>query len=162
MQTTGAVLLAAKRCSLARVPMPAQDSRSAHGLLYLAAVSADWREQEHRQAHFDTDPSFVSYRHGVGYRRSPGNLAPHVTRSIGECRMSLWSPMVVSIYPCGPPRAEGGSAATALADDAAFDRPCVILRDCCAEFPDDAGRARGGARDLLADEAVREEMRLCV
>jgi hypothetical protein len=62
----------------------------------------------------------------------------------------------------GPRRAGGCSAATGLADDAAFDRPCVILRDCFAEFSDDAGRARGGARDLLADEAVREEMCLCV
>lgn len=43
-----------------------------------------------------SDPPLVSYRHGVGYRRSPGNLAPRVTRSIGECRMSLWSTMVVS------------------------------------------------------------------
>ena len=34
MQTTGAALVAAKRCSLACVLMPAQDSRSAHGLLY--------------------------------------------------------------------------------------------------------------------------------
>ena len=38
MQTTGAALLAVNRCSPARVWMPAQDSRSAHGLLYLAAV----------------------------------------------------------------------------------------------------------------------------
>jgi hypothetical protein len=35
MQTTGAVLLAVKRCSLTRVLMPAQDSRSTHRLLYL-------------------------------------------------------------------------------------------------------------------------------
>jgi hypothetical protein len=38
MQTTGAALLAVEWCSLARVRMAAQDSRSAHGLLYLAAV----------------------------------------------------------------------------------------------------------------------------
>ena len=44
MQTTGATLLAAKRCSLARALMPAQDSRSAHGLLYLAAVRAPMRD----------------------------------------------------------------------------------------------------------------------
>jgi hypothetical protein len=31
MQTTGAYLLAVNRCSPARVRMPAQDSRSAHG-----------------------------------------------------------------------------------------------------------------------------------
>ena len=98
MQTTGAGLLAAKRCSLARVPMPAQDSRSAHRLLYLTAVRDDRREQEHRQAHLDTDPSLVSYRRVVGYRRSPGESGFRATRSIGECRMSLWSTMVVSIY----------------------------------------------------------------
>lgn len=28
----------------------------------------------------DDDPLLVSYRHGVGHRRSPGNLAPLVTR----------------------------------------------------------------------------------
>ena len=38
MQTTGAALLTTRWCSSARVLMPAQDSRSAHGLLYLAAV----------------------------------------------------------------------------------------------------------------------------
>jgi hypothetical protein len=47
------------------------------------------------------DHSLVSYRHVVGHRRSPGNLASCVTRSIGECRMSLWSTLVVS-----PPEAE--------------------------------------------------------
>jgi hypothetical protein len=40
-----------------------------------------------------------SYRHGVGYFRSPGNLTSLVTRSIGECRMSLCSVVVVSICP---------------------------------------------------------------
>jgi hypothetical protein len=34
----GTALLAVERCSLARVCMAAQDSRSAHGLLYFAAV----------------------------------------------------------------------------------------------------------------------------
>jgi hypothetical protein len=33
--------------------MPAQDSRSAHGLLYLAAVWDAWREEEHRQGMVD-------------------------------------------------------------------------------------------------------------
>jgi hypothetical protein len=101
MQTTGASLLAVNRCSPARVRTPAQDSRSAHALLYLAAVWADRRKQEHRQGMFDGAPSLVSYRHRVGYRRSLGNLASHVTRSIGECRMSLWSAMVVSFQAHG-------------------------------------------------------------
>jgi hypothetical protein len=38
METSGASLLAVNRCSPARVWTFAQDSRSAHGLLYLAAV----------------------------------------------------------------------------------------------------------------------------
>ena len=49
MQTTGAALLAVEWCSLARVRMAAQDSRSAHGLLYLAAGP----EQEHGQGRID-------------------------------------------------------------------------------------------------------------
>lgn len=43
MQTSGACLLAFNRCSPPRVQMPAQGSRSAHRLLYLAAVRANWR-----------------------------------------------------------------------------------------------------------------------
>jgi hypothetical protein len=38
MQTTGTCLVAVNLLSPARVRTPAQDSRSAHGLLYLAAV----------------------------------------------------------------------------------------------------------------------------
>jgi hypothetical protein len=38
MQTTGAVLLAVRRCSPVRMRMLAHDSRSAYGLLYFAAV----------------------------------------------------------------------------------------------------------------------------
>ena len=38
MQTTGAALLATEWRSVVRLRTPAQDSRSAHGLLYLAAV----------------------------------------------------------------------------------------------------------------------------
>jgi hypothetical protein len=41
MQTSGTALLAVERCSLVRVWMAAQDSRSAHGLLYFAAVRND-------------------------------------------------------------------------------------------------------------------------
>ena len=49
MQTIGTTLIAAKRCSLVRMLTPAQGSRSAHALLYLATVRDDWRQQEHRQ-----------------------------------------------------------------------------------------------------------------
>jgi len=41
------------------------------------------------------DPSLVSYWHLVGYHRSPGKLASRITSSIGECRMSLRSTIVV-------------------------------------------------------------------
>jgi hypothetical protein len=41
MQTTGATLFKVRRCSLARTWMLAQGSRSAYGLLYLAAVRGD-------------------------------------------------------------------------------------------------------------------------
>src|SRR5437867_4200206 len=94
MQTTAAPLLAVSKCSSPRVWTLAQDSRSAYGLLYLAAVRADRRKQKHCQGMTDSDPSLVSYRHTVGHFRSPGNLASRVTRSIGECRMSLWSAVV--------------------------------------------------------------------
>jgi hypothetical protein len=53
MQTTGATMLATKRRSLVRVLMVVHDGRSAHGLLYLAAVRADRREQEHCQGMLD-------------------------------------------------------------------------------------------------------------
>ena len=38
MQTTGAALLATKRCSLVRVLVAVHDGRNAHGLPYLTAV----------------------------------------------------------------------------------------------------------------------------
>ena len=41
MQISGAALLAVELCSPVRVSMAAQDSRSAHWLLYLAAVRDD-------------------------------------------------------------------------------------------------------------------------
>jgi hypothetical protein len=54
MQTTGAALLAAKRCTPMRVLILAQDSRSAHGLLYLTAVRGDICPPEHCHAPVDT------------------------------------------------------------------------------------------------------------
>jgi len=53
MQTTGTALLASEWRSIVRLWTPAQDSRSAHGLLYLAAVRDDWCQQEHRQVRLD-------------------------------------------------------------------------------------------------------------
>ena len=74
----------------------AQDSRSAHGLLYLAAVRDDWREQEHCQGAVDTDPSLVSYRHVVGYRRSTCTSSararlPGSARVGTRCGQGWWS-----------------------------------------------------------------------
>ena len=60
MQTTGASLLAVNRCSPAHVRTLAQDSRSAHGLLYLAAVRDDEREQEHCQGRIDVGPASLT------------------------------------------------------------------------------------------------------
>src|SRR6266851_5850901 len=97
MQTTGAFLLAFNRCSSPRVRTLAQDSRSAHRLLYLAAVRANRPEQERCQGTVDTDPSLVRHCQSVGYRRSPGELAFRVTRLTGWSRMSLWSTMMVNI-----------------------------------------------------------------
>jgi len=60
MQTTGASLLAVSRCSSPRVWTLAQDSPSAYGLLYLAAVWADWRGQEHRQGRVDINSASLT------------------------------------------------------------------------------------------------------
>ena len=48
MQTTGATLIVVERRSLMRMWMPAQASRSTHGLLYLAAVRDGWRKHQDR------------------------------------------------------------------------------------------------------------------
>lgn len=95
MQTTGAALLTVKRCSLAWVQSAAQDGHGVGGLLYLAAVPADWREQEHRQETVDTDPSLVRHCHSVGYRRSPGLWLFPWSVLVGRFRMPLWSGLVV-------------------------------------------------------------------
>jgi hypothetical protein len=49
MQTSGVTLIMIRRCSLARTWMLANGSRSAYGLLYLAAVRGDWSEYEDRR-----------------------------------------------------------------------------------------------------------------
>jgi hypothetical protein len=53
MQTIGATLVATKRRSLVRVLMTAHSGRSAHGLLYIAAVWNDACKQAHRQGPVD-------------------------------------------------------------------------------------------------------------
>jgi hypothetical protein len=123
-RTSGAVLLAVKQCSSERMQTPVQDGTSAHGLLYPTAVWVDWREQEHCQGTVDADPSLVSYRHGVGYRRSSGNSASLVTRSIGECRMLLWSAVVVSFYACGPAHSHADGSRSHYDHSISIFQPC--------------------------------------
>jgi hypothetical protein len=53
MQTTGATLLVVKPCSVTRLWRTAQDSRSVHRLLYLAAVQDDSCQREHCQPRLD-------------------------------------------------------------------------------------------------------------
>ena len=57
MQTTGACLFAVERCSPVRVWMAAQDSRSAHGLLYFAAVRDDRHHLIRRLCHVQPLPA---------------------------------------------------------------------------------------------------------
>jgi hypothetical protein len=56
LQTTGASLLAVPRCSPRHVRTPVQDSRSAHGLLYLAAVQNDSHHLIRRNLHASPGP----------------------------------------------------------------------------------------------------------
>jgi hypothetical protein len=53
----GAALLAVERCSLVRVWMAAQDSRSAHALLYFAAVQDDRHHLIRRLCHAHSLPA---------------------------------------------------------------------------------------------------------
>jgi DNA-binding transcriptional ArsR family regulator len=84
MQTSGTALLAVERCSPARVRMPAQDSRSAHGLLYLAAVWAAVWQLDRCQPRLDTSmggvpcpiqPSLYSTAMTVSVQVDLGTLA---------------------------------------------------------------------------------------
>ena len=43
------------------------------------------------------DPSLVSYRRGVGYRRSPGDQPLPRSTLVGRCPTSLWSGVVVKL-----------------------------------------------------------------
>ena len=68
MQTTGACLFAFNRCGSQRVQTPAQDSRSAHGLLYPAAVRDDQRQHEHCQDGVDISPASLTAPESAGRR----------------------------------------------------------------------------------------------
>jgi hypothetical protein len=58
MQTSGTALLAVERCSPVRVWMAAQHSRSAHGLLYFAAVRDDRHHQIRRLCRANPPPAY--------------------------------------------------------------------------------------------------------
>jgi hypothetical protein len=66
MQTTGATLLAGKRCSVVHAWMAAEDSRSALRLLYLAAVRRDGRKQECCQGYVDIGSASLAAPEAVG------------------------------------------------------------------------------------------------
>ncbi|HEY7416681.1 MAG TPA: hypothetical protein VH593_15945, partial [Ktedonobacteraceae bacterium] len=80
----------ARPCTSVRVQMPVQDGPSAYRFCTHCCMGHLARART-LQGAVDTDPSLISYRHRVGYCRSPGILASPVTRSIGWSRMSLWS-----------------------------------------------------------------------
>ena len=68
------------------------------GLLYFVAVLADWREQEHCQGVVTQ----ILRLQAIGTLSLPSfiwEFGFRVTRSIGKCRMSLWSALVVSPEP---------------------------------------------------------------
>jgi hypothetical protein len=72
MQTTGASLLAVNRCSPARVRTPAQDSRSAHALLHLAAV---WDDPPRARTHQGIVDAYRPLRHWSTGQRVRCDLA---------------------------------------------------------------------------------------
>jgi hypothetical protein len=86
----GASLLAVNRCSPARVWTFAQDSRSADGLLYLAAVRANWREQAHRQGMVDTSTGLAEvWRVEASARRQRANLTLTRPKTQGRACTSI-------------------------------------------------------------------------
>jgi hypothetical protein len=85
MQTTGAALVAVRRCSSVRVRMLVQGSCSAYGLLYLAAVrggvcppkcpsSVSWRRC--LSVPTDEHPTYDKPGHRERYPEGNSNLAP--------------------------------------------------------------------------------------
>jgi hypothetical protein len=66
MQTSGAVLLVVRRCSVTRAWTSAHDGCSAHGLLYLTAVRHDGREQERCQGCVDIGYASLAAPKAIG------------------------------------------------------------------------------------------------
>lgn len=88
MQTVGTTLLAVRRCSVARVWMSAQDSRSVHRLLYLAAVWTGTCQP----------------------KRRPSSARQHPTRGVPRFAMPVRLPAFAQDQPCFRPtdRARSG------------------------------------------------------
>jgi hypothetical protein len=80
MQTSGMALLAVERCSPVRVWTAAQDSRSAHGLLYFAAVRDDRHHQIRRSGEVVQDCSSMV----VGWA-----VIPELSTCV-ECCSAAW------------------------------------------------------------------------
>ena len=106
MQTSGTSLLGIGPCSATRVSVTGQDSRSVHGLLYLAAVWDDRCEQEHRQGPVDIDFSLVRYGYLVAWCRLPGICRLDLSLSVGPIPMLLWSTLVVSFSAASSSRSQ--------------------------------------------------------
>lgn len=93
MQTTGAVLLAIKRCSLQCTWLPAQDGRSAPRLLYLAAV----RDDGYKPEHWQDQPSFDAQQAALSVPMRPKCLA----------RMGTWQGLAFLRLRLMPYRTDG-------------------------------------------------------
>ncbi len=90
----------------------------------------------------ESDPSFVSYRHGVGYRRWPGHQPLPRSTLVGRCPNSLWSNIVVKLsrrpdsfmeqvnrVACSAVIIGAGCAQRSMRDGQLSGRS---VRDCCA------------------------------
>jgi hypothetical protein len=91
MQTTGAALLAVKRCSLRRLWLPAQDGHSAYGLLYLAAVRNDRSQRGCLQVGLDLDSELChgsSIVHFKPVQRVTQPTGSFLTISTGSLRLA--------------------------------------------------------------------------
>jgi hypothetical protein len=132
MQTTGAVLLAVEPGSVARQRGPAQGSRSAYGLLYLAAVLAESCHQEHRQSRLDIGPAVAHGLagalplHACPSPASVGGFLPGM--AAGPCRLSITEPAHVIIRTRIDPPLER------IFDTGRTRRSCVVGRCLARAF----------------------------
>jgi hypothetical protein len=105
MQTIGTTQVAVEWCSLVRMWMPDQGSRSAHGLLYLAAVWDGERDRESCQRMLDTDRRDDQFR--PSRRADPSLAYPRLAVPI-LAKASTWLSAVgdvgIPILPIGARR----------------------------------------------------------